>query len=426
MPNWHYTTLIIHGTVNNLNLFYNTNKSDDRELDFNQQVPSKQDDNWYDNNIENWGTKWNATEVECNINFISSQRKLVYKYQTAWGQADGWLDTILEQYANSLVFRTITESESWDGVMVTDYVNGKQIKCKHYNNGISFYCDYFSSHIPNLMQILFDNGIVPNSNVIAEVKYEEDDNFPTRKYHIQFLNKQQVINDFNLRIDDLQQIYRQLQYLTVQTNFDDANIDKTAINIDQFAELYRYIYINSCSDALSNYKKKLLSNAIFTSYLLIGIDGTTIHWEQIMVSLAALNEDTLMRILKDYCEGSSNSKAVLLQSDLKYIAEINDNKTWKQELYEYKESYCNVIIEMEDRCNCYQQLCDVWNKESGLPPNKQIFMRKVIQLIENQRMAVRCSHYGIQMVESLLQMIDSFLWSYRYLDFVHVQKLKSV
>eukprot|EP01084_Bolivina_argentea_P269342 457728_1 len=424
MPNWHYTTLIIHGTVNNLSLFYNTNPT----LDFNQEVPSKQDGNWYENNIENWGTKWNALEVECNINY--SQRKLVYKYITAWGQAYVWLETIVEKYAHSLVFRTITESESFDGLIVTDYVNGKEIKRKSYNNGISFYWDYFSSHIPNLMQILFDNGIVPNSNIIAEVKYEDDDNssmiFFSRKYEIQFITKQQVINDFHLGIDDLQEIHRRLQYFTVRKDFDDVNIDEKAIDIDQFAEFCRtYIlvimddgYRNSEMDLLSNYQKKLLSDAIFTSYLLIGIDGATISLEQMVVSLAALNLDTLMRILKDYCMGSS--KSVCLESDQKYVAEINDVENWKQQLYEYKESYFNVVVKMEDRCNCYQQLCDVWNKESGLPPNKQIFMRKVIRLIENRRMAVRCSDYGMQMVESLLQMIDSFLWTYRYLNLVHV------
>ena len=52
-------------------------------------------DNWYDWNIANWGTKWDACESEIgnnDINFFS------VSFQTAWSPPIGWIDNIMQDF----------------------------------------------------------------------------------------------------------------------------------------------------------------------------------------------------------------------------------------------------------------------------------------------------------------------------------------
>ncbi len=90
----------------------------------------------------------------------------------------------------------------------------------------------------------------------------------------------------------------------------------------------------------------------------------------------------------------------------------------RQELKVYIDGHFNIMVEMSARCNAYQQICDIWNKESNLCSDKQIFINKTIRLIESKRDAIRQSAYGSKSIESVLQIIDVFLWDIRYLKWI--------
>ena len=110
MPNWTYNNLQFIGkTEDNVKQLKELLKSDDNDFDFNNIIPmpnelsdtvsgsenAKPDwqkkqseklkakygaDNWYDWSNNNWGTKWNA----CDVNVEQNKNVLNYTFDTAW------------------------------------------------------------------------------------------------------------------------------------------------------------------------------------------------------------------------------------------------------------------------------------------------------------------------------------------------------
>jgi len=120
MPNWCENILIITShDVDALNKFYLDNKTEENELDFNcicpipselQSTSSPNKDNeaiqkelidkyghadWYSWSCSNWGTKWNAGEVD----FDNTGTQLSYTFQTAWNPPNAWFSKLIEKYS---------------------------------------------------------------------------------------------------------------------------------------------------------------------------------------------------------------------------------------------------------------------------------------------------------------------------------------
>lgn len=109
MPN-HITNIItIKGTKENVDKVLKFVKSEDRDFDFEKIKPSpkemlrgalSQEDrekyplNWYDWNLENWGTKWNAYDVKIDDNKIyfdtawSTPEPIILKMQEMFQEVD--------------------------------------------------------------------------------------------------------------------------------------------------------------------------------------------------------------------------------------------------------------------------------------------------------------------------------------------------
>lgn len=82
MPNWTYNVLQVTGE--GLDEFKNAvgDYIEKTELSF-QKIkprPPEEEKNWYEWNIENWGTKWDA----CDVHLEETGRKLTYSFDTAW------------------------------------------------------------------------------------------------------------------------------------------------------------------------------------------------------------------------------------------------------------------------------------------------------------------------------------------------------
>lgn len=72
-----------------------------------------QSDGWYDWNIRNWGTKWEATDVE--LEEYLNYGYIVYRFNTAWSPPEGAFQAMTEQHLN-LHFRFECEEEQGWGV----------------------------------------------------------------------------------------------------------------------------------------------------------------------------------------------------------------------------------------------------------------------------------------------------------------------
>ena len=235
MPNWSWNNLILEGSKYDLEKFYNDNKSDILddgefvELSFNKAVkrPKEEENNWYEWNCRNWGTKWDARYISVSkekkyndkeiintllvfkrklseevqpiipiIKELFSYSKYNYSFDTAWGPPIPWLEFVSKKYKNikfDLEFNVegfdnggkivlkgddILLQESWN---TSDkiYEDNKQdinniIKGHLTENEINYNNlskDETDDLIDDLSQILFNEGYFINENNICDSLY---------------------------------------------------------------------------------------------------------------------------------------------------------------------------------------------------------------------------------------------------------------
>jgi len=130
MPNWFYFSLNVSGKKEDVQAFVENVKGKEgtnyegREFDFNHFIPQpeglydeKSEDNvfpnWYNWNIENWGTKWNASVDDAYL--VSDKEGFPYEYhydmRTAWADPRPVIIKMLEMYPD-LDFDISGEEES--------------------------------------------------------------------------------------------------------------------------------------------------------------------------------------------------------------------------------------------------------------------------------------------------------------------------
>ena len=117
MPNWFYFSLNVSGKKEDVQAFVENVKGKEgtnyegREFDFNHFIPQpeglydeKSEDNifpnWYNWNIENWGTKWNASVDDAYL--VSDKEGFPYEYhydmRTAWADPRPVIFKMIEMY----------------------------------------------------------------------------------------------------------------------------------------------------------------------------------------------------------------------------------------------------------------------------------------------------------------------------------------
>ncbi len=91
-------------------------------------------DNWYDWNIENWGTKWNV-EVDC---FERSDSKFTCQFETAWTPPGLFLSRLQQLFPN-LDIKLTYELEGCNecGVFVTER-EGDVVTISNYHDEITY------------------------------------------------------------------------------------------------------------------------------------------------------------------------------------------------------------------------------------------------------------------------------------------------
>lgn len=97
------------------------------EFDFHNLItPSgmeqyKDSENWYDWNVANWGTKWNAYDVTVTDHIDHDHPYLNYSFSTAWSPPYGIIVTLAEYITENCpgvsMYWHYEEEQGWGGIM---------------------------------------------------------------------------------------------------------------------------------------------------------------------------------------------------------------------------------------------------------------------------------------------------------------------
>ena len=99
MPNWCFNALTLIGEKNNLHKFNFENIDNEGDIDFGKSVPFPSDRNeekeWFEWRIENWGTKWSASDTVIIPKFTEEEEStIIYEFCTAWAPPIEWLTKV--------------------------------------------------------------------------------------------------------------------------------------------------------------------------------------------------------------------------------------------------------------------------------------------------------------------------------------------
>lgn len=76
-------------------------------------------DNWYDWNIENWGTKWNAYDIKIFQNTI--------EFQTAWSTPEPVIQKLSEKFPETTFTIKYADEDMGSNCGIYEYKNGQMI-----------------------------------------------------------------------------------------------------------------------------------------------------------------------------------------------------------------------------------------------------------------------------------------------------------
>lgn len=182
MPNHVTNRVKITGPIEKLNEFYEFNKSlginnsenEDMELDFSKAIPEPEYNNkseneslngspdWYEWRVNNWGTKWNAYDINVNKN----EDELYYYFNTAWSHPIEWYKKVFSMFPEldaSIIY--VDEGFTYFGKAIV--INGE-------------YNVYFEYDYSSIEDFLLDQ---------KNIKLKEDE---SKEYY------EQLIEDYNL------------------------------------------------------------------------------------------------------------------------------------------------------------------------------------------------------------------------------------
>lgn len=138
MPNWVHNRVEISGDPKVVKELITFVANEEREFDFIKFfAPANKAEyeggGWYDWNIENWGTKWNACEVSREISYLESHNEtyaVTYNFDTAWSPPEPIIQrliTFCEQLNLSLNWHYL-EEQGWGGciTLIDGFVQGEE------------------------------------------------------------------------------------------------------------------------------------------------------------------------------------------------------------------------------------------------------------------------------------------------------------
>lgn len=80
--------------------------------------------NWYDWNVDNWGTKWDAVQPTVERD---SEDRVHIRFDTAWGQPVEAIESLAKQYPSLKFSLEYEEEQGWGGEIVWKNGVGTQV-----------------------------------------------------------------------------------------------------------------------------------------------------------------------------------------------------------------------------------------------------------------------------------------------------------
>ena len=100
MPNWCFNRVTFTGTTEEINNIIEFVAGDTLEEPFSLNaiipMPEESKEDWYNWSNENWGTKWDVTEVE--ISDDHEDGVVTYSFETAWGPPEPIFNMLCGKY----------------------------------------------------------------------------------------------------------------------------------------------------------------------------------------------------------------------------------------------------------------------------------------------------------------------------------------
>lgn len=118
MPNWVYNQIKIKS--DNLQEYgyiketLKDNGPDEvTDFSFNKVItrPADKEEDWYNWNISNWGTKWDASDVA----FFERDNLLIYEFSTAWSPPEPVIVKLSKLFPNCDIEHIYEEEQGWGG-----------------------------------------------------------------------------------------------------------------------------------------------------------------------------------------------------------------------------------------------------------------------------------------------------------------------
>ena len=150
MPNWCSNKLVVSASKKSeVENFLQKVRGDDgdgtiEEFTFNSLVPrpKTEEDNWYDWNVQNWGTKWDASEP--NVSLSENENIAHITFDTAWSPPIEWLEKVAPQFPH-LNFTLLYYEGGMGFAGEQEYQEGEEMFHAQYDSGEEGYWEIATS-----------------------------------------------------------------------------------------------------------------------------------------------------------------------------------------------------------------------------------------------------------------------------------------
>jgi hypothetical protein len=104
MPNWCSNTLVVISTREHVREIADSLRSDYGVVDFQKIIPIENSENWFQENIDRWGTKWNAQSAQTGTTHIDERNSMwVASFDTAWSPPEPVVDKLASLHPNAWI-----------------------------------------------------------------------------------------------------------------------------------------------------------------------------------------------------------------------------------------------------------------------------------------------------------------------------------
>lgn len=123
MPNWVFNTVTVEGDERTLTALADTlavaegPDGDVVPLSFQAAIPrpTEAEDDWYNWNTANWGTKWDAHEPKLDPDSGPGQGRLCYRFATAWSYPEPVFAELTRKFPQLHFTFAFQEEQGWGG-----------------------------------------------------------------------------------------------------------------------------------------------------------------------------------------------------------------------------------------------------------------------------------------------------------------------